>query len=173
MRPIGLFRIQPDDGQHSQHGGWPGEDCFLWREGWRADRRDQSLVYRGDRDAGYVYGVAGYGDCECGFAAYCGWVGGQRGGEYLGADQLSGVERGGAAAFGLVEPGLWAEAVLHVVRGVVHDQFPALRVGAQLGVADFVSGYAGDWRRRAGSCGAGDFGGYISGKETSRGVCFI
>ena len=83
-----------------------------------------------DRDAGDVHGVAGHGDCQRSAAPYRRWACGQRRREHLGADQLSGVERRRAAAFGLVEPRVWAEAVLHVVRRAVHDQFPALRVGA-------------------------------------------
>src|SRR6201981_3102931 len=42
-----------------------------------------------------------------------------------------------------------------------------------LGALIFFSRAAGDWRRRVGAGGAGDFGGYVSGEQKSRGVCVV
>src|SRR5882724_5256288 len=123
------------------------------------------MVYRHYGDASDVYGVAGHGDRQRGVAAYRGRTGGQRGRKHVGADELSGFERGGAAAFGMAEPAVWAKTLLHDLRGVVHSEFVVVWIRAKPGSADFLPGAARNWRGRPGSGGAGDFGGYVSGEQ--------
>src|SRR6266404_2679976 len=91
---------------------------------------DQSVVRCDHGDAGDVHGIAGHGDCERLAAAHCGRTGSERGRKHLGADELSGFERGSAAAFGVVEPDVWTQAVLHDLRGGVHCEFAAVRIRA-------------------------------------------
>src|SRR6266576_6690573 len=75
----------------------------------------KSLDHRHHGHAGNLYGVARHGYCECFFAAYRRRTSRQLRREYLGPDELSGIECCRSAAFRMAEPGFWAQTLLHAL----------------------------------------------------------
>ena len=61
------------------------------------------------------------------------------------------------------------QALLHGLRGALHDQFVSLRAGAQPGEVDFFQGSAGRGRRRPAAQRTIDSGGYVRAGEARNG----
>src|ERR1700677_3353735 len=89
----------------------------------------QSLAHRGLRDAGDLYGGAGHGDRVGRASVYCRFSVCLERRSDLGADQLSGGQRGDFAGQQLVFAAIWAQAVPDYLRNHLHHRFFLLRSG--------------------------------------------
>ena len=108
----------------------------------------QSLADRLYRDDRYFHGGARLEHRECRAAAYRRQHVCYRRPGYLGADLIPGLQRHHSSSRRVAVGGDGTQALLHDLRGALHDQFISLRNRSLAWDAHRVSRPAGSWRRR-------------------------
>ena len=88
----------------------------------------------------------------------------------MGADELPGFERDHSADQRVALDDHRPQALLHVLRRAVYGQQLSLRTCAEPGHVDFLSNFAGRWRRRAAAQRAGHPCRYVSAGQARHGL---
>ena len=127
--------------------------------------RTQSLARRGGDLDRHLHAGARYLDCERRAPVYRRQPRRERRREHLGADELSGRERGRPADQRLAVRRDRTQALLHGLRRHLHRELRAVRAGAEPGDADLLSRASGHRRRRHGAERAGDARRHLSREQ--------
>ena len=128
------------------------------------------MADRSDGHAGHIHGGARHLHRQCVLAAYCRQPLRQPGRVHLGPDELPGFQRDHSSDQRLALHHHWPQALLHDVRRAVYGQQFSVRTCAEPGHADFLSSFAGRWRRRAAAQRAGHPCRYVSRIQARHGV---